>query len=207
MSSWSAHSTVPIVGNPRSTGISSKRTLVGKYMVPESYGTKIEGDGDATFSGIICTNLQVTSEAQVNNLTVTGVLKTTGAVEVGCDYKMKEKFVDLVDATSTIMSLKPIKYYHRLMKENTTGFIAQQVQAILPEAVHSRQTYNEHGDLKEFKTVSLMPILAYITKALKEVVERLDKVEKVLVNKWETENGLNNMFSSQMKFNMRKKSE
>jgi len=93
------------------------------------------------------------------------------------DYRLKENIKDIEDSISKVQSLKPINFSWIATGETQDGFIAHEVQEVVPLAVNgSKDEVREdgtplHQGLDQSK---LIPIL---TKALQEALTKIESLE------------------------------
>lgn len=112
-----------------------------------------------------------------NGATVTGSLLISGSAfgndfVLTSDQRLKTDIQDLNNSIEVIKSLRPVSYIKNGKQES--GFIAQEVQQVLPEAVQEGES--------DILYLSINNIIAYNTKAIQELEERLSKLEAVVNN-------------------------
>ena len=97
------------------------------------------------------------------------------------DLRVKTDISDISDATNTLLKLRPVSYrfietetasQQKLSSNKETGFIAQEVEQVLPQAV----TTDAEGN-KLINYISIIPIL---TGSIKELNARIEKLETTL---------------------------
>ena len=101
------------------------------------------------------------------------------AASMFCDHRLKDNIEDLPNgALDTVLQLKPKRYNYRAEygfdSSTTEGFLAHEVQGVLPDAVTG--TYNG----VEPQLVDVLSILATVTKAMQELCVKVDRLEKRL---------------------------
>ena len=90
------------------------------------------------------------------------------------DKKLKENIKPLkLNATEKINSLKPVEFKFKEKEGKHLGFIAQDVQEIIPELVSSK-TNKEGEEILGIKTLELIP---YLVKAIQEQQEKIEELE------------------------------
>ena len=166
-----------------------KRDYVNNEFV---YNTpmKIKADQSVNFYS----NVNISS----GTLSVTGDVFVTGNVTassfpISSDYRLKQNITPLQNSLSIIEKLNPVAYDKKQnlasedysIKEN--GFIAQELQKILPDLVH------ESTDKDKLLSVNYTAIIPILTKGIQEqqaIIEdqkkRLEALEKLvsdLINK------------------------
>jgi len=117
--SWTAISTDPVhtIGGPNRAGITS--SMYARLVMQERQGSWISFiDGSPAHYGTIS--------------------RSGSGVSYGSnsDYRLKENIVDLTDATTRLKQLEPKRFNFIDNPDTTTdGFLAHEVQAVVPEAV------------------------------------------------------------------------
>ena len=93
------------------------------------------------------------------------------------DERLKKDIESLENATDKVMQLKPCSYKWKTQTDEDTekhvGFIAQEVEEVLPEVVNE----NEYPDGSKYKGVSTTDMIPYLIKMSNELENRLKKLE------------------------------
>ena len=146
-------------------------------------------------SGLICSVYDSASKAgfaikQSNNLVGTfgAFYNYTGALQgyinnnnngtvsyvTTSDYRLKENIAPLTNALNTVSKLKPSKYNFIGYDQKMTGFIAHELQEILPEAVSGeKDAVNEDGTIKP-QGIDTSFLVATLTAAIQELKAIID---------------------------------
>ena len=105
--------------------------------------------------------MRVTSAGQIN-----------GDFNDTSDERLKENISDISDnQIATVKQLRPVTFdWKEKGKGSDTGFIAQEVQKLLPNDVHS---YGDDSTL----AINLQGVVAVLTKALQEAITRIEALE------------------------------
>tara|TARA_Y100001937_G_scaffold70606_1_gene96080 strand:+ start:3734 stop:5230 length:1497 start_codon:yes stop_codon:yes gene_type:complete len=105
--------------------------------------------------------MRITSAGQIN-----------GDFNDTSDERLKENISDISDnQIATVKKLRPVTFdWKEKGKGSDTGFIAQEVQKLLPNDVHS---YGDDSTL----AINLQGVVAVLTKALQEAVARIEALE------------------------------
>jgi hypothetical protein len=110
-----------------------------------------------------------------------GTANKTGGGSWGStsDSRLKENVTPLTGALDKITSLNPVSYTWKLAKANdpTVGFIAQEVQAVIPNAVTSHKPTTEESQFIKDQTLTIgwqNDMTAYLVGAIKELKAELD---------------------------------
>ena len=101
----------------------------------------------------------------------------SGNITAYSDRKIKDNFEPIADALSKVLQLNGMTFT-RIDKEDTTkrygGLVAQDVQAVLPEAVDINETMS-YG---EVMSVDYNATIALLVEAIKEQQTRINKLEQ-----------------------------
>jgi hypothetical protein len=106
-------------------------------------------------------------------LTKTGNLSIGGTLTQNSDETLKKDIVSLKDSLSVVSKLRGVNYFWKDENRETSkqvGFIAQEVEKVLPEVVHT----NEEG-IKSLAYQNMVPVLVEAIKELKAEIEELKK--------------------------------
>ena len=111
------------------------------------------------------------------NLTVTGALNgntitSTGNVTAYSDRKTKANLKEISESLEKLKTLTAYEYLMITSNEKSMGFLADEVEKVFPSAVFE----DENG----IKKVAYLQLIAPIVNALKEIDERLRKLEEVV---------------------------
>lgn len=123
-------------------------------------------------------NVTISGSLTVKNGTViTGSLLISGSAfgndfVLTSDERLKSDIQDLENSLKLVKSLRPVSYIKNGRQES--GFIAQEVQLVLPEAVYESES--------DILYLSINNITAHNTKAIQELEERLSKLEAIVKN-------------------------
>jgi hypothetical protein len=105
---------------------------------------------------------------------------TTGvAYNVTSDYRLKENVTPLTGSIDRLKALKPCTFnFLTEPSKNEEGFIAHEVQEVVPQAVSgTKDAVDENGDIETqgLDTSRLVPLL---TSALQEAIEKIEQLEE-----------------------------
>jgi hypothetical protein len=116
-----------------------------------------------------------------NNAGTTGVaLAASGTAWTSIsDRRSKNSIAGLTYGLSTVMALRPTQYKYNGNTNTSLGFIAQEVQAIVPEVV-VQTGMGPDGDYLGVNYTELIPVL---TKAIQELKAENDALKATLVAK------------------------
>jgi hypothetical protein len=108
---------------------------------------------------------------------------TTNAVlyNTTSDYRLKENVTDLVGGLSRVMALRPVSWVWKDCEGQTgEGFIAHEVQAIVPSAVSGeKDAVEDNGDIKP-QGMDASYLVATLVKAIQELKAEVDSLRAQL---------------------------
>jgi len=138
-----------IAGQPSGTGFK----IAAFYMNnAAAYASYIRGDG-----------------------TIFAVSTTIQAVS---DARLKENVKDATDGLDTVLALKPRRFDWKSGegngKKNQIGFIAQEVEAVFPDAV---DIWEKPDDATEYKSVGSTMLVPVLVKAIQELAAKVSALE------------------------------
>jgi hypothetical protein len=111
------------------------------------------------------------SNTLVGNITTNGSSTTYGTTS---DYRLKENVEPLTGGTATIDALNPVKYEWKSSGAYGEGFLAHELQAVIPEAVDGeKDAVDENGKIKP-QVVDLGKIVPHLVSAVQELKAQLD---------------------------------
>ena len=100
-------------------------------------------------------------------------ISTAGNWENASDVSLKKDITDITYGIDAVKSLKPRKYKMKSDDSEQIGFIAQEVESVIPEVVGTGVTPD--GD--EQKGLAYGNLVAVLTKALQESVAKIEVLE------------------------------
>ena len=125
----------------------------------------------------------LTIQARVNG-TTTSIFHNTGtqidvvSLNETSDISLKENIQEIDTAIDSIKKLRPVTFDWKIDSRSSIGFVAQDVEKILPTLVSTTKANDEKGnELEELKTIHPSGILAHVTKALQESIEKIETLE------------------------------
>ena len=106
-----------------------------------------------------------------NNVTVTGGLTAT-TVSATSDRRRKKAIIPLGSASKIVDEMIPSRFTWKKTNKKSIGFIAQDMQKILPEAVQTA----EDGTL----SVEHLPVIAVLTRSLQETRAEIKELRSLI---------------------------
>ena len=111
------------------------------------------------------------------NGTGTGTISVTGtttAYNTSSDYRLKHDVQPMLSGLSTIAALKPSTYKWNADNSPGEGFIAHELQAVIPQAVTGeKDAVNDDGSIKS-QGVDYSKIVVHLVAAIQELKAEID---------------------------------
>jgi len=113
-------------------------------------------------------------ETSSTGVSITGALVASGDVTAFSDAKLKTEISTINDALSTVGKLRGVSY--KWLKDNkpSIGVIAQEVEKVIPEVVHTNQL-----DGEDVKSVDYGKLVGVLIEAIKELKAEVDELKGV----------------------------
>ncbi len=138
--------------------------------------------GDADISGAGTSAHYIRFRDNNNNPTgaISGATATTVFYNTTSDYRLKEDVAPFTNGIEKIMQLKPCEFTWKCTQTRSEGFIAHEVQEIIPGAVFgAKDAVNEDGDI-EPQMIDPSKMVVHLTAALQEAVKRIEYLESIV---------------------------
>jgi hypothetical protein len=102
---------------------------------------------------------------------------TTTTYSTSSDYRLKENVTPITTGLTTIVALKPVYYDWKLDGSKGEGFIAHELQEVIPHAVTGeRDAVNEDGSIKS-QGVDYSKVVVHLVAAIQELSAKNDALE------------------------------
>jgi hypothetical protein len=129
-------------------------------------------------SGSTFISFRNSSNTAVGSITQSGTSNV--AYNTSSDYRLKENIETMTGALAVVSALKPVTYKWKTDGSNGQGFIAHELQAIVPECVTGeKDAVNEDGSIKA-QGIDTSFLVATLTAAIQELKVELDSVKAEL---------------------------
>lgn len=122
--------------------------------------------------------------AFVNSNGVVGQISTSGTsttYTTSSDYRLKEDYKDVVDPFSIIEQIKVRDFKWKADGKRTIGFIAHEVQAVVPDAVSGKKDAVDAEGNPEPQMVDYSKFVPLLTAALQEANDRIKSLEQKVI--------------------------
>jgi hypothetical protein len=122
-------------------------------------------------------------KCQDSNTVLGGIRAASGTslnYETTSDYRLKENITPLQNGIERVMQLKPCEFTWKRNQTRSDGFIAHEVQEIIPNAVTgSKDAVTEDGDIDP-QMIDPSKMIPVLTSALQEAIQRIKYLESVV---------------------------
>jgi hypothetical protein len=155
-----------------STGRSSARGLLD---VPQPGGTNgvpiaVSRWGDAgAMVNFYSTNSTTTLIGSISNSGGTSTSYNTSS-----DYRLKEDWVAVADASTRVNALKPVNFAWIASGERVDGFLAHELAEVVPEAVTGEKDAVDAEGNPQYQGIDQSKLVPLLTAALQEALAKID---------------------------------
>lgn len=165
------------------------RSLPGMIVRPAE-STPVDIYGAASDSSAVVNIMRATSQAghkffefKTGASTVTATIKgkidldATGVLRfnTSSDYRLKENFGEIDDSIDRVKSLNPLRFnYIDYPGITVDGFLAHEVQPIVPTAISGEKDGLDEDGNPEYQTIDHTRLIPVLTKALQEALTEID---------------------------------
>jgi hypothetical protein len=123
-----------------------------------------------------------TSETERGTITTNG---SATAYNTTSDYRLKENILPMTGALATVQALKPVTYTWKESGDNSQGFIAHELQAVVPDCVTGEkdavETYSDEDGNEQtrpkYQSVDTSFLVATLTAAIQEQQAMIDELK------------------------------
>ena len=159
---------VNIAGNQSTTGNAGSATVLQTARMIN--GVSFNGTANITVAD--STKLPLTGGTLSGNLAVSGTITATGNITAFSDARIKGDLLEIEDSLSKVQKLTGYTYTRTDLNDDLryVGLIAQDVQAVVPEAVRE----NTDGTL----SVDYMGLVGLLVQSIKELDKRIKDLEE-----------------------------
>lgn len=101
-----------------------------------------------------------------------------GRYEQSSDYRLKKDVKGIESALDKVNQLKPINYTIKSSERETSGFLAHELQKVLPNSVTGTKDKETKDGKPDYQMIDYSSIIPVLTKAIQELSARVDELEK-----------------------------
>lgn len=157
----------------------------GKWMLGTTSALNSGGAiGSIVFTGgqglFIATNGQGNGQVMGFNYNLTtnvGSINITGSATsyaTSSDYRLKENIAPMVGALDVVQKLKPVTYNWKVDGSSGQGFIAHELQAVVPDCVTGEKDAVDEEGKPIYQGIDTSFLVATLTAAIQELKAELD---------------------------------
>jgi hypothetical protein len=96
------------------------------------------------------------------------------------DYRLKENIVPMTGALATVAQLKPVTYKWKVDGSNGQGFIAHELQAVVPDCVTGEKDAVDEDGKPKYQGVDTSFLVATLVSAIQELKAEVDSLKQQL---------------------------
>jgi hypothetical protein len=104
---------------------------------------------------------------------ITNTLSSTAYV-TSSDYRLKKNIAPMTGALATVQALKPVTYKWKLTGEDGQGFIAHELQAVVPDCVSGEKDAVDAEGNPKYQGIDTSFLVATLTAAIQELNAKVD---------------------------------
>jgi len=128
------------------------------------------GSGTSYFVGFYAGTSNIGSISTSNN--------TTTAYNTASDYRLKENITEITDGITRVKQLNPSRFNFITDPDRIVdGFLAHEVQGIVPEAVTGTKDAVDLDGNPEYQGLDYAKLTPLLTAALKEAIAKIEMLE------------------------------
>jgi hypothetical protein len=155
---------------------------------PSSGGLAINPNGQgANTSALLIFNkayapTSAAQQFQYNGSVVGSISYTSSATtySTSSDYRLKENIAPMTGALATVSALKPVTYKWKADGSDGQGFIAHELQAVVPDCVTGEKDAVDEEGNPQYQGIDVSFLVATLTCAIQELKAELDTVKSEL---------------------------
>lgn len=93
------------------------------------------------------------------------------------DYRLKKDIVELDNSTALIKRLKPCSFTWKSNGKQSDGFIAHELQQVLPQAVYGNKDEVDANSNPVYQGIAESKLIPLLTKVLQETIAKVESLE------------------------------
>ena len=136
---------------------------------------EVNTDGTNQWGRLSLNKTEIANSTSSENIVLdanSGDIVISGSLSQSSDFRLKKNISTLTSGLATVNRLRGVRYNWKDLSqpENKIGFIAQEVENILPELVNTKSD--------GFKTVNYAEMTAVLVEAVKELSQQIEDLKK-----------------------------
>ena len=102
---------------------------------------------------------------------------STTAYNTTSDYRLKEDWIPVVDASTRVKTLKPCNFAWKESGTRTDGFLAHELAEVIPDAVSGEKDAVDAEGNPVYQGIDQSKLVPLLTAALQEALTRIETLE------------------------------
>jgi hypothetical protein len=162
-------------------GTTSATSFQKGVSIEPNYGNVLArvhiGHGNGTSSGELYLNFYYNA-GQIGSISQNG---TTGvSYNTSSDYRLKENIAPMTGALAKVLALKAVTYNWKVDGSNGQGFIAHELQAVVPDCVTGKKDAVDENGNPQYQGIDTSFLVATLTAAIQELNAKVISLEAQL---------------------------
>jgi hypothetical protein len=160
---------------------SSGNLLVGTTSASSPFdGCKIAIDANSSdgirlrSAGVAMRFIATSTSTFVGSITTTA---SATAYNTSSDYRLKEDWVAVADASTRVNALKPVNFAWKVDGSRVDGFLAHEVAEVVPEAITGEKDAVDAEGKPVYQGIDQSKLVPLLTAALQEALARIETLE------------------------------
>jgi hypothetical protein len=114
------------------------------------------------------------SAVTVGTITVTG---SSTSYNTSSDYRLKEAWVPMAGASARVQNLKPVNFAWKIDGSRVDGFLAHELQEVVPEAAHGVKDEVDAEGNPVMQGIDQSKLVPLLTAALQEALTEIESLK------------------------------
>jgi hypothetical protein len=162
-------------GTERARILSTGQVLIDRTTNTASGKLEVYGDSDGSFNPLsVIQGAAGSASGNVGTITTTN---TATAYNTSSDYRLKENIQPMQNALGVVAQLNPVTYKWKSNGSAGQGFIAHELQEVVPDAVTGEKDAVDAEGNPQYQGVDTSFLVATLTAAIQELKAELDTVK------------------------------
>jgi hypothetical protein len=142
-------------------------------FLSQSAGSEAIGIANTDTSGTRYLVWFASSAAGVGSITHNG---TSTSYNTSSDYRLKEDWVAVADASTRVNALKPVNFAWKVDGSRVDGFLAHELAEVVPEAVTGEKDAVDAEGNPVYQGIDQSKLVPLLTAALQEALAKIESL-------------------------------
>ena len=94
------------------------------------------------------------------------------------DEREKKDIYQISESLDKVLELRPTKFTWKETNKQDVGFIAQEVEKVIPEVIETSRGFINTDNDKERKTIAYPKLVPYLVDTIQVLTKRIEELEK-----------------------------